>query len=207
MPKKSLLLICALILCSFAAACSTSTSGDSENLAPATTETPATTQAPTTTINPEAVENAQQLEEYISQAAAFSQVEAAYLIPSDLNPKAGGAPGYTRYVFRETSAGVVPTLVEGPIGAQTRCDDPALPCSYLDLVELRDSGGDIPTELNMSKDELATLVGQGDTLSAFALLHTDVNTACSNGFVSDQIQTPNMGSHFYNPQYLSLIHI
>ena len=203
MPKKSLLLICALILCSFAAACSTATSGDSENLAPATTETPATTQAPTTTINPEAVENAQQLEEYISQAAAFSQVEAAYLIPSDLNPKAGGAPGYTRYVFRETSAGVVPTLVEGPIGAQTRCDDPALPCSYLDLVELRDSGGDIPTELNMSKDELATLVGQLDTLSAFALLHTDVNTACSNGFVSDQIQTPNMGSHFYNPQYVS----
>ena len=167
MPKKSLLLICSLILCSFAAGCSTSTSEDSENLAPATT------QAPTTTINPEAVENAQQLEEYISQAAAFSQVEAAYLIPSDLNPKAGGAPGYTRYVFRETSAGVVPTLVEGPIGTQTRCDDPALPCSYLDLVELRDSGGDIPTELNMSKDELATLVGQLDTLSAFALLHTD----------------------------------
>ncbi|HJM35085.1 MAG TPA: hypothetical protein QF487_00965, partial [Acidimicrobiales bacterium] len=43
MSKKSFLLICALVLSSFAAACTTSTSGDPESLttqAPATTETP-----------------------------------------------------------------------------------------------------------------------------------------------------------------------
>ena len=199
MSKKRFFLICALVLSSFGASCTTSTSGDPESLAPATTQAPATT----TTINPDTVKNAQQLEEYIAQAAAFSQVDSAYLIPSDLNPKAGGAPGYTRYVFRETSSGVVPTLVEGPVGTQTRCDEPSLPCSYLDLVELHNSGATIPQELNMSEEELADLVTQLNTLSEFALRHTDVNTACSSGFVSDQIQTPNMGSHFYSPRFVS----
>ncbi|HJP15963.1 MAG TPA: hypothetical protein QF762_03245 [Acidimicrobiales bacterium] len=213
---KRPLLVCILISCSIAAACSASTSEGAESLssptttktpatteAPTTTKTPATTEAPTTTIDPSAVEDALQLENYIAQAASFSQSDAAWLLPTDLTPKAGGAPGYTRYVFRETSNGVVPTLVEGPIGAQTRCDQPSLPCSYLDLVDLKNSGDNPPSELNMSQGDLNVLVDQLDTLSTFALSYTDVDTACSDGFISDQIQTPNMGSHFYKPEFVA----
>jgi hypothetical protein len=45
-------------------------------------------------------------------------------------------------------------------------------------------------------------VAQLDELSAFAEAHRDVNSACADGFVSDQIQTANMGSHFYQPSWI-----
>ena len=162
-----------------------------------TAETTVTTAAPTT-IDISAVQTAEQLQAYVAEAAGFSQVEAAWLLPDDLDPQAGGAPGYTRYVFRETSAGVVPTLVEGPVGDQVRCQDPDLPCSYLELKELHESGGSIPEELELHPDELGALVAELDELNAFMEEHRDVDDACRAGHVSDRIQTPNMGLHFYN---------
>jgi plastocyanin len=125
------------------------------------------------------------------------------LLPDDLDPSAGGAPGYTRYVFRETSGGVVPTLLEGPLGPQTRCQDPELPCSYDDLVALQASGDPIPAALGLATDQLSSLVSELDQVAAFAALHADVDTTCAEGFVSDSIQTPNMGSHFYRSNWLS----
>ena len=69
-------------------------------------------------------------------------------VPPGLTFAAGGAPGYSRYVFREHSEGVVPTLVEGPLDDTVRCQDEALPCSYLELQELlHESGAPIPPEL------------------------------------------------------------
>ncbi|MBT3248327.1 MAG: hypothetical protein HN567_06640 [Actinobacteria bacterium] len=180
----------------------TSTSAPATTAAPTSTSAPATTAVPTTTVDTSAIKTTAQLEAYISQAASFSQSDAAWLLPGELDPKAGGAPGYTRYVFRETSAGVIPSLIEGPLGKQTRCDKPDLPCSYLDLVELQASGAPIPDALNMTSEELATLVDQLNQTAAFAADHTDVNTACAEGFISDQIQTPNMGSHLFRPDWV-----
>ena len=141
---------------------------------------------------------AEQLQEYVAQAAGFKQADAAWSLPNDLDPQAGGAPGYTRYVFRETSAGVVPTLVEGPIGDQVRCQDFELPCSYLELVDLLESGDPIPEELSLTSEELAALVDELNELNAYMEKHRDINTTCAAGHVSDRTQTANMGAHLYN---------
>ncbi len=164
--------------------------------------TAASTTAPTTTIDPEEARTIEQVNEYVAQAAAFDQAGADAQFPQGLTFAAGGAPGYSRYVFREHSDGVVPTLVEGPLQATVRCQDEALPCSYLELKDLASSGAPIPAELQMTTDELSTLVAQLDELNAFAELHRDVETACADGFVSDRIQTANMGSHFYQPAWI-----
>ncbi len=165
--------------------------------APPATDAPVETPPPSTT-DPERAESIAQVNEYIAQAAAFDQAGADIQFPQGLTFSAGGAPGYSRYVFREHSDGVVPTLVEGPIDGTVRCQDEALPCSYQDLKQLHASGAAIPAELQMTTAELTELVGQLDELNAFAEAHRDVAAACAAGFISDQIQTPNMGSHFYN---------
>lgn len=172
--------------------------------APETTEAPETTAPPetTTTIDPTEAKTVDQINDYIDQAAAFDQAAADAQFPEGLTFAAGGAPGYSRYVFRENSAGVVPTLVEGPLDDTVRCQDPDLPCSYLELKELHESGGEIPDELRMTGDELAELVAQLDELSAFAVAHQDIDDACAAGFISDRIQTANMGTHLYNVAWI-----
>ena len=169
---------------------------------PAPTTQAPTTLAPTTTIDPAEARTIEQVNEYVAQAAAFDQAGADAQFPQGLTFAAGGAPGYSRYVFREHSEGVVPTLVEGPLDGTVRCQDEALPCSYLELKELAASGAAIPAELQMTGEELSTLVAQLDELNAFAETHRDVGSACAEGFVSDQIQTANMGSHFYQPAWI-----
>ncbi len=149
------------------------------------------------------LETIEQVNEYVAQAAAFDQVGADSQFPAGLEFAAGGAPGYSRYVFRENGEGVVPTLVEGPIEGAVRCQDPDLPCSYRELADLLDSGDPIPAALGMTRPELGELVAQLDELQAFAAAHRDVDDACADGFVSDRIQTPNMGSHFYNPRWIA----
>ncbi|MDZ7675970.1 MAG: plastocyanin/azurin family copper-binding protein [Acidimicrobiales bacterium] len=156
----------------------------------------------TTTTEARAPEDVEQLNEYVAEAATFDQVGADAQFPEDLEFAAGGAPGYTRYVFRENSSGVVPTLVEGPLGDQVRCLDPELPCSFDELAALHESGDPIPPELEMTEDELAELVGQLSELRDFAVQYEDVNAACAAGFTSDRIQTPNMGSHFYKVDWI-----
>ena len=155
-----------------------------------------------TTVEPDDVQTIEQVNEYIAQAAAFDQAGADVQFPAGLKFSAGGAPGYSRYVFREHSDGVVPTLVEGPIVGTVRCQDEALPCSYRELKGLLESGADIPAELQLTDSELTELVAQLDELNAFAEAHHDVDSACAEGFVSDRIQTPNMGSHFYQPAWI-----
>lgn len=162
-----------------------------------TTEAPTTAAETSTTIDPAEAQTIEQINAYVDEAAAFDQAAADAQFPEGLTFAAGGAPGYSRYVFRDTSAGVVPTLVEGPLETTIRCQEIELPCSYLELQELHDSGDAIPEELSMTADELAELVAQLDELSAFAVSHSDINTACADGFISDQIQTANMGTHLY----------
>ncbi|BAN01430.1 putative blue copper protein [Ilumatobacter coccineus YM16-304] len=176
---------------------------------PTTDAPPPVTDAPdttivetTTTIDPSEAKTLEQINAYIEQAAAFDQAGADAQFPEGLTFAAGGAPGYSRYVFRENSFGVVPTLVEGPLDDTVRCQDVELPCSYLELKELHESGADIPDELQMDAAELAELVSQLDELSAFAVAHADIDTACAEGFVSDRIQTANMGTHLYKVDWI-----
>jgi hypothetical protein len=166
--------------------------------APPLTEAPATEPIETTTtIDPVEAQTIEQVNEYIAQAAAFDQAGADIQFPQGLTFQAGGAPGYSRYVFREHSEGVVPSLVEGPIVGAVRCQDEVRTCSRQELKALAASGAAIPDDLQMTADELDQLVAQLDELNAFAEAHRDVNTACAEGYISDRTQTANMGSHFY----------
>ena len=107
---------------------------------------PSPSRSPETTLDPEEATTAAQINEYIAEAAAFDQVGADAQFPEGLTFAAGGAPGYSRYVFREHSDGVVPTLVEGPDRQDTRplSGGADLPCSYLELRELHESGAQDP---------------------------------------------------------------
>jgi hypothetical protein len=211
----SRLIVTTLCVSLVAAACSTdggsSATDDGSSATSGVTATTADTPAgppddepesTSTTIDPTEARTAEQVNEYVAQAAAFDQAGADAQFPAGLTFAAGGAPGYTRYVFREHSEGVVPTLVEGPLEGTVRCQDVELPCSYLELRELAASGDPIPSELSMTPDELVELVAQLDELHAFAEQYRDVNSACAAGFVSDRIQSANMGSHFYKPEWI-----
>ena len=159
---------------------------------------PAVTVAePTAAVDPDAAQTIEQVNEYIAQAAAFDQAGADIQFPQGLTFQAGGAPGYSRYVFREHAEGVVPSLVEGPIVGAVRCQDEIRTCSRQELKALAASDEAIPGDLQMTADELDQLVAQLDELNVFAEAHGDVNTACAEGYISDRTQTANMGSHFY----------
>ena len=179
------LLLVAAVAATVAAACSSSNDEDAtppSDAPPTVAPTSApTTDTPTTTIDPAEARTIEQVNEYVAQAAAFDQAGADAQFPQGLTFAAGGAPGYSRYVFREHSEGVVPTLVEGPLDGTVRCQDEALPCSYLELKELAASGAAIPPELQMTAEELSTLVAQLDELNAFAEAHRDVASACAEG--------------------------
>ncbi|MFN3255579.1 MAG: plastocyanin/azurin family copper-binding protein [Ilumatobacter sp.] len=175
---------------------------DPADTTPTVRESTTTVAAPTT-IDPAEARTAEQMNAYIEQAAAFDQAGADAQFPEGLTFAAGGAPGYSRYVFRENSVGVVPTLVEGPIDDAVRCQQTDLPCSYLELKELHESGAPIPPQLQMTPDELTGLVAQLDELSEFAVAHRDIDTACAAGFISDRIQTPNMGTHLYRVDWIA----
>jgi hypothetical protein len=171
---------------------------DARSAAPSPTAPPVTEPIETTTtIDPVEAQTIEQVNEYIAQAAAFDQAGADIQFPQGLTFQAGGAPGYSRYVFREHSEGVVPSLVEGPIVGAIRCQDEVRTCSRQELKALAASGAPIPDDLQMTADELDQLVAQLDELNAFAEAHRDVNTACAEGYISDRTQTANMGSHFY----------
>lgn len=108
----------------------------------------------------------------------------------------GGAIGYTHFVFERVGDRIVTSLVEGPRGPQVRCQDPALPCSYLDLKELADSGAPVPEQLQMTREELVELVSELDQANRVAEQYRDVNAACGAGYLRTTDQTPNMGAHF-----------
>ena len=125
--------------------------------------------------------------------------EEAVVPPDDASPpgnqpdRSGGAFGFSHYVFEQIGDQVVTTLVEGPLGQQVR-----LPLSYKKLREVYESGG--PTdELRMSRQELATLVRQLDTVHESVEEYRDVGKALEDGFLQVTDEVPNMGAHFVHP--------
>ncbi|MCB0995658.1 MAG: hypothetical protein KDB21_11240 [Acidimicrobiales bacterium] len=119
--------------------------------------------------------------------------------PEGVNPDYPvGAYGFTRYVWTSGSAGVLPTLVEGPRGQQYRCQDLDLPCSYNELKALHESGDPIPPELGMTDAELAELVDQLDTVRATVESMASPDDVCAAGYSRSSSQNPNMGIHMVN---------
>jgi plastocyanin len=115
--------------------------------------------------------------------------------PSFVPGSASGAVGFSRYVFANLNGTIATVLVEGPSRDQVRCQEPELPCSYLDLKSLHESGDVPPAELQMTREELADLVSQLDTVSAATMRFADINDACAAGYGHPTVQVPNMGVH------------
>src|ERR1041384_5511873 len=77
---------------------------------------------------------------------------------------------------------MVTTMKEGPDGPQVRCQTESLPCSYLKLKALSQSGADVPPELHLTRAELLTLVAELDTVSALLNRYKhDITQACRAG--------------------------
>ena len=114
-----------------------------------------------------------------------------------------GVQSFSRYVFSRIGDKVVPVLVEGPQGEQVRCQSEEMPCSYRDLKELYESGGEIPAALQMTREELATLVSQLDTVSKKLLSYGTIDEICAEGYRPTSTQTPNMGVHMSNYDYMA----
>ncbi len=106
-----------------------------------------------------------------------------------------GVFGFSRYYYNEVDGEIVPLLLEGPSGKQVRCQDDELPCSYLELKKLYESGAEIPKALEISREELATLVHQLDSLSATLAGFKSIDKACAAGYRPNTGQANNMGVH------------
>ncbi len=136
---------------------------------------------------------------YLEEAAIVPLAASDASQPAELPTQAGGASGFSRYVYRETSSGeVVTSLVEGPLGQQLRCQNPELPCSFTELKALAESGDPIPEGLGLTPAELDALVAELAATNAAMEHYADPSTACAEGFRSDRTQSPNMGTHFFN---------
>lgn len=137
--------------------------------------------------------------DHSAEAAAIVEASTDAALP-DVTPDAPvGTYGFSRYVFTEAGGSVLPTLIEGPRGQQVRCQDEDLPCSYLDLKELLESGGSIPSELSMSEAELDQLVGELDLLNAKLATYESPDDVCADGYITSSTQNPNMGIHMTKP--------
>ncbi len=189
-----------------AASCSTTSGSDSDGSSTLTTAPPSTEAAPTTIPAPDSPSTTANRGPSTVEVALAHAQEAETIPPatSDAAGPAnapaspGGAPGYTRYVFREFDGAPILSLVEGPRGRQTRCQAVDLPCSMADLEALADSGAAPPPELGMTATEVGDLVDELRSLRSALEPFGDVNRACAAGYLPDRTQTPNMGSHFTN---------
>jgi plastocyanin len=77
-----------------------------------------------------------------------------------------------------------------------------MPCSYRDLKELYESGAEVPKALQMTREELATLVSQLDTVSRRLLSYQTIDEICAEGYQVSSTQTSNMGVHMSNHEYI-----
>ena len=111
--------------------------------------------------------------------------------PAEVQEHPGGASGFSHFVFEQVGDHVVTSLVEGPPGTQVRAR-----YSFPALQQLLESGKSMPDELQMSHNDLETLVGQLEALHAATEKYRDVNVAIADGYKQRGGVVPNMGAHF-----------
>ncbi len=195
MRTKACLGLAALLL---AAACSGTSSDDLGSADEATTS------VASTTLEDAALDDATLEDEAADPAALYAAAAEYELPPDDITfPEVApsgpvGSYGFSNYVWTQAGDAVRPTLIEGPRGSQVRCQDPALPCSYIELKELSESGEPIPPELELTEAELAELVAQLDLTHEHVASLASLDDACAAGYSRSSSQNPNMGIHMVN---------
>lgn len=154
--------------------------------------------------NPDSSSPSIETPDLAQEALSFEDVPNDASFPDGVTPDSPiGSYGFSRYVWTQVNGQVKLTLIEGPRGQQVRCQSEELPCSYLDLKELHESGDAIPPELGMTAEELETLVGQLDILNVKLASYTHPDQVCAEGYRRSSSQNPNMGIHMVNGAYIA----
>src|SRR5262245_46512792 len=137
-------------------------------------------------------------------AAAVAAGAVLVRFSRDRRPERSGPFGFYHRVYSLIDGNQVWTMSEGPEGAQVRCQSDDLPCSYLRLKALSQSGGPVPRELHMTREELGTLVGQLDRVAAHLERYRDgIDRACADGYRTRSAQVANMGFHMGKTEYMA----
>ena len=124
-------------------------------------------------------------------AQTLSQAVSDAAPPSETPLYPGGASGFSHFVFERVGDDIITSLVEGPRGPQVRT-----PLSYVRLQQLLDSGEAPPAESRLTREQLATLVGQLDALREATDKYRDIDVALADGYRQTTGEVPNMGAHF-----------
>lgn len=159
--------------------------------APTTSEAPAET---TTTTAPPVT-----LPDYGAELGDLPVAADDASLPEIQPDRTAGVYGFSRYVFQRAPGDLIlPSLIEGPQGLQTRCQDVDLDCSYLELKAIYESGEPVPTYLGMDHETLGELVSQLDETAAYLDTFENIDDACARGMFRSSGQSPNMGIHMYD---------
>ena len=110
-----------------------------------------------------------------------------------------GAYGFSRYVYQRQGNTIVPTLIEGPLGGQVRCQQLDRQCSYLELQAIYNTGREVPNYLEMDRKTLGELLDQLARVEAAVLQYETLDDACAAGLNISSAQTANMGIHVTDP--------
>jgi plastocyanin len=135
----------------------------------------------------------------VAAAVGLSSVRS-----SRAQQQSGGPHGFSHRVYSLIDGKQVLTMSEGPEGEQVRCQSEDLPCSYLRLKALYQSGASVPADLHMTREEIGTLVGQLDRVAAHLQRYkSGITQACADGYRTRSAQVANMGFHMAKSAYMS----
>lgn len=189
-PMLSLLLLVSLAAAACARVEDTATPDAGTASEPAAGERSTVTPEQTPTPEPTV-----ELPDYAAQVGGLPRAADDRSLPEVEPDGPVGAYGFSRYVYQRQGEEIVPTLIEGPQGFQTRCQDIDKECSYVELVAIHERGGEIPEYLNMDRETLAELVDQLGRVEAAVAQYETLDDACAAGMFVSSAQNPNMGIH------------
>ena len=138
-----------------------------------------------------------------ARAPEVSEPEFDSMPPPVLPDEPSGIQNSSRYLHGRLDGEIVTLYIEGPRGEQVRCNREDLPCSYLELKELYESGRPIPEELQLTRSELAELVSQLDAVSETLAGYRTLDEVCAAGYRIGSTQNSNMGVHMVHHGYMT----
>jgi hypothetical protein len=155
--------------------------------------------APSSTVTTTTAAPPPTLPDYSEEADSFVDAENDAALPPIVPESAASAYGFSRYVYQETSTDIIPTLIEGPLGFQFRCQELEWECSYSELQAIYDTESELPDYLGMTHDDLGLLLDQLARTEEVVMQHETIEEACAAGLFANSQQAANMGIHMNNP--------